>query len=70
MYPKKEHFLKDVKIRDNVWIGSNAVILPGVTIGENTVIGAGAVVTKDIPSGSVAVGVPARVIKSMNDDKN
>jgi acetyltransferase-like isoleucine patch superfamily enzyme len=52
-----------VKIEDHVWIGANCVILDGVVIGHGSVIGAGAVVTKDIPSDSVAVGVPARVIK-------
>ena len=51
-------------IKDNVWIGGGSVILPGVTIGEGSVIGAGAVVTNDIPDWSVAVGNPARVIKS------
>lgn len=45
-----------VHIEDNVWIGANSVVLPGVTIGENSVIGAGSVVTKDIPSNVVAVG--------------
>jgi len=54
---------KPVDIGDNVEIGSSAVILPGVTIGNNSTIGAGAVVTTDIPSNSIAVGIPARVIK-------
>ena len=52
-----------VKIGNDVWIGANAVILPGVTIGDHSVIGAGAVVTRSIPPKSVAVGVPASVIK-------
>lgn len=52
-----------IKIENSVWIGANAVILDGVSIGLGAVIGAGAVVTKDIPPYSVAVGVPARVIK-------
>ena len=47
----------------NVWVGSNATILQGVTIGDNAVIGAGAVVTGDIPANTVAAGVPAKVIK-------
>ena len=54
-----------ITIGDNVWIGGMAVICPGVTIGENSVIGAGAVVTRDIPAGVVAVGNPARVIRSV-----
>lgn len=52
-------------IGSNVQIGSHALILPNVTIGDNVIIGAGAVVTRDIPSNSVAVGVPARVIGSI-----
>lgn len=55
---------KPIKIGSNVWIGADAVILPGVTIGDNVIIGAGAIVTKDIPSDSVAAGNPCKVIKS------
>jgi acetyltransferase-like isoleucine patch superfamily enzyme len=54
-----------VIIADDVWIGANAVILPGVTIGRHSVVAAGAVVTHDVPPGSVAAGVPARVIKQL-----
>jgi len=54
-----------VVIADDVWIGANAVILPGVTIGSHSVIAAGAVVTHDVPSSSVAAGVPAKVIKNI-----
>ncbi|OFI36522.1 maltose acetyltransferase [Arthrobacter sp. SW1] len=54
-----------ITIRDNVWLGGGAIVLPGVTIGENSVIGAGAVVTKDVPANCVAVGNPARVIKEI-----
>lgn len=50
-------------IEDNVWIGANSVVLPGILIGKNSIIGAGSVVTKDVPSYSVAVGNPAKVIK-------
>lgn len=56
-----------VHIGDNVWIGANTVVLPGVTIGENTVIGAGSVVTKDIPSNVVAVGNPCRVLREIGE---
>ena len=49
-------------VKDHVYIGSGAVILPGVTIGHNSMIGAGSVVTKDVPPLSVAVGIPARVV--------
>jgi acetyltransferase-like isoleucine patch superfamily enzyme len=52
-----------VQIGSNVWIGSGCIILPGVTIGDDTVVAAGSIVTKDIPAGSVAAGVPARVIR-------
>lgn len=54
-----------VKIGDNCHIGMNATIMPGVTIGKNCIVGAGAVVTHDIPDNSVVVGVPARVIETV-----
>ena len=57
-----------VKIGSRVWIGSGSIILPGVTIGDGAVIGAGSVVTKDVPENSVAVGNPARVIKSIENN--
>lgn len=56
-----------VTIGDNVWIGGNAVICPGVHIGSNTVIGAGSVVTKDIPDWAFAAGNPCRVIRGITD---
>ena len=59
---------KPVEIGDDVWIGGNVTILPGVKIGRNVVIGAGAVVSHDIPDNSVAVGVPARVVKQIEND--
>ena len=52
-----------VIIEDHVWIGSRAIILPGVRIGHHSVVGAGSVVTKDIPANCLAVGVPARVVR-------
>lgn len=54
-------------IGKRVFLGANAVILPGVTIGDNVIIGAGAVVTKDIPSNMVAVGNPAKVVTTVED---
>lgn len=54
-----------ITIGNNVWIGGSVTILPGVTIGDNVVIGAGSVVVKDIPSGSLAVGNPASVIRQL-----
>uniref|UniRef100_UPI00301C5769 DapH/DapD/GlmU-related protein n=3 Tax=Bacteria TaxID=2 RepID=UPI00301C5769 len=56
-----------IHIGDNVWIGANSVVLPGVKIGENSVIGAGSVVTKDIPSNVVAVGNPCRVLREIGE---
>jgi acetyltransferase-like isoleucine patch superfamily enzyme len=57
-----------VIIEDNVWIGEGVVILAGVRIGENAIIGANAVVTKDIPRNCVAGGIPARVIRSLDEE--
>lgn len=60
-----------ITIGDNVWIGGNTVVVPGVTIGSNVVIGAGSVVTKDIPDNVVAAGNPCRVIRPITEaDKN
>ena len=56
---------KQVIIGDDVWIGTNAVILPGVTIGRHSVVAAGAVVTKDVPEHSLVAGVPAIIIKEI-----
>lgn len=60
-------YVKPVHIGNNVWIGSGAVILPGVTIGDNSVIGAGSIVTKDIPTNVVAVGNPCRVLREIGE---
>ena len=57
-----------VTIGDNVWIGGNTVIVPGVRIGSNTVIGAGSVVTKDIPDWVIAAGNPCRVIREITEE--
>lgn len=59
---------KEVTIGDNVWLGGNTVICPGVHIGNNVVIGAGSVVTKDIPDWTIAAGNPCRVIRKITDD--
>ena len=69
LLPEERHYLipKPIHIGKNVWIGSNSTILSGVTIGNNAVIGAGSVVTKDIPENMIAVGTPAKVIKSIYD---
>lgn len=62
---KKAQYNQPVMIKQNVWIGAGAIILPGVTIGENTVIGAGSIVTKDIPANVLALGTPCNVIKTI-----
>lgn len=56
-----------VTIGDDVWIGASSTILPGVTIGDGSVIGAASVVTRDVPAGSVAVGSPARVVRTRGE---
>ena len=56
---------KPITIGDNVWIGGNVVVLPGVTIGNNSVIGAGSIVTKDIPANVLAFGNPCKVIRQL-----
>lgn len=58
-------YAEPITVGNDVWIGGNVCVMPGVKIGDNVVIGAGSVVTKDIPSGSVAVGNPCRVIKKV-----
>lgn len=54
-----------IVIGDNVWLGGGVIVCPGVTVGADTVVGAGSVVTRDLPSGAVAVGSPARVIRQL-----
>jgi acetyltransferase-like isoleucine patch superfamily enzyme len=74
VYSDPDQFIKDqgitaegITIEDDVWLGSNAVVIDGVTIGKGSVVGAGAVVTKDLPPYSIAVGVPAKVVKDRHD---
>ena len=56
-----------VRIGKNCWLGAGVIVMPGITIGDNTVIGAGSVVTKDIPSGVVAVGNPCKVLREVGE---
>lgn len=58
-------YARPITVGDNVWFGAGVQVMPGVTIGSNTVIGAGSVVTRDIPSGVVAVGTPCRPVKKI-----
>ncbi|MEN8764387.1 DapH/DapD/GlmU-related protein [Wenyingzhuangia sp.] len=58
---------KPIVIGDNVWIGANSVVLPGIKIGNNVIVGAGSVVVKDLPSNSVAVGNPCKVISEKKE---
>jgi maltose O-acetyltransferase len=62
-----KEYTAPVTIGDNVWIGANATICPGVTLGDNVVVGAGAVVTKDFPNNVVIGGVPAKILKKVNE---
>ncbi|MCM3005603.1 sugar O-acetyltransferase [Priestia koreensis] len=64
---KQAQFNVPIHIGNNVWIGAQAVILPGVRIGDNSVIGAGSIVTKDIPANVVAVGNPCKVVREINE---
>ena len=58
---------KPIVVGDNVWLSSGAILCPGVTIGDDTVVGAGAVVTRDLPAGVVALGVPARPVREIGE---
>lgn len=62
-------YSKDIHIEDGVWIGAHVVVMPGVRIGKDAIIGAGSIVTKDIPQGVVAYGVPCKVIKKINEGR-
>lgn len=61
--------LQEVHIKENAWIGSGAIILPGVTVGKHAIVSAGAVVTKDVPDNAIVAGVPARVIKTISEEE-
>jgi maltose O-acetyltransferase len=58
---------RPIVLGDNVWLGGGVIVCPGVTIGADTVVGAGAVVTRDLPAGVVAAGVPARVVREIGE---
>jgi acetyltransferase-like isoleucine patch superfamily enzyme len=65
-HPLMDTFGK-IKIGDNVYIGNNAMLMPGVTIGNDVIVGAGAIVTKSVPNGSIVAGNPARIIGTLDD---
>src|SRR3954453_5998900 len=60
-------YAEPIAIGDNVWLGGGVIVGPGVTIGDDTVVGMGAVVTRDLPGGVVAAGVPARVLREIGE---
>ncbi len=64
---RDQHYEK-VYVKNDVWIGANSVIMPGVTVGNGAIIGANAVVTKDVPDYAIVVGIPAKIIKYRFDD--
>ena len=66
---KAYQYCKKIVIKDNVWLCSNVVVLPGVTIGENSVIAAGSIVTKDIPANVVAMGIPCKVVREISEEE-
>ena len=63
---RKQHIEETINIGNNVWIGAGAIILPGVSLGDNSVVGAGSVVTKSVPSYSLVVGNPAKVLRKID----
>lgn len=64
---RTQHRIAPVKLGNNCFIGSNTVVLPGVTIGDNVIVGAGSVVTRNLPSNCVAAGNPARMLETMDE---
>lgn len=65
---RKDMFPAPIVIGKNVWIGANATVLPGVSIGDNSIIAAGSVVTKDVPENTVVAGIPAKIIKYIDEE--
>lgn len=65
---EKKAYSKPIIIGDDVWIGGNCTILPGVVIGNNVIVAAGAVVTKDVPDNCIVAGIPAQIIKKLKND--
>ena len=68
-YDRQVLTCKPIHIKRGAWIGAGASILPGVTIGKYAIVGAGAIVTKDVGDYEVAVGVPAKIVKTLDEDK-
>ena len=68
-YDRQILLCKPVAIEKGAWIGAGATILPGVTIGMYAIVGAGAIVTKDVPDYAVVVGIPAKVVKTLDESK-
>ena len=68
-YDRQVLLCKPIHIKKGAWIGAGASILPGVTIGEYAIVGAGAIVTKDVGDYQVAVGVPAKIVKKLDQEK-
>ena len=64
---RKALMVKPIVIKRNAWIGAGAIILPGVTVGENAVVAAGAVVSKDVPDNTIVGGIPAKIIKNIQE---
>ena len=68
-YERQVLLCDEIIIKKGAWIGAGASILPGVTIGKYAIVGAGAIVTKDVPDYSVVVGIPAKIVKTLDKDK-
>ena len=68
-YERQVLLCDEIVIKKGAWIGAGASILPGVTVGKYAIVGAGAIVTKDVPDYSVVVGIPAKVVKTLDKDK-